>query len=151
FDETLSLRDEVAARYPITLKNTQPRDAVVDQWRTDTDACCNSRKVVPLALALAGRAAWITGVRRADSPVRADTPIVQRDKQGRIKVNPLATWSDDDMALYAQLHEVPRHRLLDQGYPSIGCWPCTRQVAPGEDARSGRWSGSAKTECGLHV
>jgi len=151
FPETLTLRHEVEGRYPIRLHVTTPVDPVVDQWRTDTDACCNSRKVVPLARALDGRAAWITGVRRADSPLRADTPIVQRDRAGRIKVNPIATWTDDDLALYAQLHDVPRHALLDEGYPSIGCWPCTRRVEAGEHSRAGRWSGSAKTECGLHV
>ncbi|MEX0847341.1 MAG: phosphoadenosine phosphosulfate reductase family protein, partial [Ilumatobacteraceae bacterium] len=88
---------------------------------------------------------------RSDSAVRAETPFVQSDKRGLIKLNPLAAWTDADLATYAAIHEVPLNPLLDQGYPSIGCWPCTRQPVDGEDARAGRWSDHAKTECGLHV
>ena len=101
--------------------------------------------------ALAGHAGWVSGMRRVDSLVRVDVPIVQRDKRGLVKVNPLATWTDDDLATYVALHEVPQHPLLDEGYTSIGCAPCTRKVAPGEHPRAGRWSGQGKTECGLHV
>ena len=120
-------------------------------WQTDPTACCNARKVDPMEAALSGHAAWITGVRRADSPVRANTPIVEIDKRLMVKINPIATWSDADLETYLSMHDVPRHSLLDQGYPSIGCEPCTRRVLPGEDIRAGRWAGTGKTECGLHV
>lgn len=120
-------------------------------WQSDPTACCNARKVAPMEAALAGHAAWITGVRRADSPVRALTPIVEIDRRGMVKINPIATWTDADLETYLAMHDVPRHPLLDAGYPSIGCEPCTRRVAPGEDIRAGRWSGTGKTECGLHV
>jgi phosphoadenosine phosphosulfate reductase len=123
-----------------------------DLWQTDTEACCHVRKVIPLAKALAGRTAWITGVRRADGPTRANAPIVSWDAaRNLVKINPLATLSDDDMTLYQQLHDLEPNPLTERGYPSIGCWPCTRPVAPGEDKRAGRWSGQNKTECGLHV
>jgi phosphoadenosine phosphosulfate reductase len=120
-------------------------------WQTDPNACCNARKVEPMEAALAGNTAWITGVRRADSEVRAATPIVEIDRRGMVKINPIATWTDDDLETYLQLHEVPRHPLLDHGYPSIGCEPCTRKVELGEDIRAGRWAGKGKTECGLHL
>ena len=112
-------------------------------WQSDPTACCNARKVDPMEAALHGHAAWITGVRRADSPVRANTPIVE--------IDPIAMWSDADLETYLAMHDVPRHPLLDRGYPSIGCEPCTRRIAPGEDIRAGRWAGTGKTECGLHV
>jgi phosphoadenosine phosphosulfate reductase len=109
------------------------------------------RKVEPLQRAIAGKAAWITGVRRVDGPTRANAPVAGFDVgRNLVKVNPLATWDDDAMALYAQLHDLPANPLSERGYPSIGCWPCTRPVAPGEDKRGGRWAGNAKTECGLH-
>jgi phosphoadenosine phosphosulfate reductase len=108
--------------------------------------------VQPLARALDGKKVWITGVRRADGPTRANAPVAAFDiGRGLVKVNPLATFTDDDMALYERLHELPRNPLSERGYPSIGCWPCTRPVAPGEDKRAGRWAGSDKTECGLHL
>ena len=128
-------------------------DVVPDNlWQTDTEACCHIRKVEPLQRSMDGKAAWVTGVRRVDGPTRANAPVVTYDIGRNIaKINPLATWTDDDMALYAQLNDLPANPLSERGYPSIGCWPCTRPVAPGEDKRAGRWSGSNKTECGLHV
>jgi phosphoadenosine phosphosulfate reductase len=151
FAETLATLDVVRERYPVRLTVRRPDRPLDDLWRTDTDACCHARKVVPLDEALAGKAAWLSGLRRADSTERAETPIVTRDQRGLVKVNPIATWSDDDLALYIRLHDVPVNPLVARGYPSIGCWPCTQPVAPGADARAGRWAGTAKTECGLHL
>ena len=132
----------------------RPLDDVVpdNRWQHDVEGCCQVRKVEPLQRAIAGKAAWITGVRRVDGPTRANAPVAGFDVgRNLVKVNPLATWDDDAMALYAELHNLPANPLSERGYPSIGCWPCTRPVAPGEDKRGGRWSGNAKTECGLHV
>jgi phosphoadenosine phosphosulfate reductase len=151
FPETLDTLDVVRQRYPVKLTVRRPDVPRDDLWRTDTDACCAVRKVAPLEAALAGKEAWLSGLRRDDSPDRADTPIVQRDKRGLVKVNPIATWTDDDVALYIQLHDVPVNPLVARGYPSIGCWPCTQAVAEGADKRSGRWANSTKTECGLHL
>ncbi len=151
FAETLATLDVVRQRYPVRLNVRRPDRPLDDLWRTDTDACCQARKVVPLDEALAGKTAWLSGLRRADSTERAQTPIVARDRRGLVKVNPIATWSDDDVALYIRLHDVPVNPLVARGYPSIGCWPCTQPAAPGADARAGRWAGTAKTECGLHL
>jgi phosphoadenosine phosphosulfate reductase len=151
FPETLATLDTVRDRYPVRLNVRRPDRPLDDLWRVDTDACCNARKVVPLEEALAGKDAWLSGLRRADSPDRADTPIVSRDRRGLVKVNPIATWTDDDVALYIQLHDVPVNPLVARGYPSVGCWPCTQAVAAGDDKRAGRWAGTAKTECGLHL
>ncbi len=102
-------------------------DVERDVWQTDTDACCAARKVEPLQRALAGKRAWVTGLRRADSPSRATTPVVHDDLLRAVtKINPIATWTDDDVATYTAMHELPAHPLTDRGYPSIGCWPCTR-------------------------
>jgi phosphoadenosine phosphosulfate reductase len=120
-------------------------------YLSDPNACCNARKVLPLERALAGRKAWVTGMRRVDADTRVEIPVVQRDKRGLVKINPIASWTDEDIASYAADHDVPLNPLLQQGYPSIGCAPCTRQVAPGEHGRAGRWAGKGKTECGLHV
>jgi phosphoadenosine phosphosulfate reductase len=110
------------------------------------------RKVEPMQRALAGKAAWVSGLRRADSPSRATTPIVHDDLlRGVKKINPIATWSDDDVEHYKAMELLPEHPLTERGFASIGCWPCTRPVAAGEDPRAGRWSGSGKSECGLHV
>ncbi|MDQ3146247.1 MAG: phosphoadenylyl-sulfate reductase, partial [Actinomycetota bacterium] len=107
--------------------------------------------VEPLDRALAERTAWMSGLRRGESAARATTPVVERDtRRGLVKVNPLATWSDDDVGNYAAERDLPVHPLASQGFGSIGCWPCTRPLAPGEHARAGRWAGSSKTECGLH-
>ena len=122
-----------------------------DRWRQDPEGCCAVRKVEPLRRAVAGRRAWITGVRRIDGPTRADTPVVQWDQRwGLVKINPLAAWSDEHLARYAADHQLAAHPLAERGYASIGCWPCTRAVDPGQDRRAGRWAGSSKTECGLH-
>jgi phosphoadenosine phosphosulfate reductase len=121
-------------------------------WQTDTEACCALRKVEPLARALDGKAAWVTGVRRSDGPTRANAPVASFDiNRNLVKINPMATWTDDDVSLYSAINQLPVNPLSERGYPSIGCWPCTRPVAEGEDKRGGRWSGSNKTECGLHV
>ena len=107
--------------------------------------------VAPLRQALAGKTAWVTGLRRADSPSRADAPIVHFDPFRNItKINPVATWTDEEVAHYSAIELLPEHPLTAKGYASIGCWPCTRPVTDGEDMRAGRWSGSGKTECGLH-
>ncbi|MFM2070093.1 MAG: hypothetical protein RLZZ623_356 [Actinomycetota bacterium] len=151
FPETLSTVAAVGARYPVKLVITPAAPIGDEQYLSDPDGCCHLRKVVPLEDGLAGRLGWISGVRRSDSPVRADTPFVHLDKRGLVKLNPLAAWTDADLATYAAIHEVPLNPLLDEGYPSIGCWPCTRKPVDGEDARAGRWSAHAKTECGLHL
>jgi phosphoadenosine phosphosulfate reductase len=123
-----------------------------DRWTNDVEGCCARRKVEPLNRVLTGKSAWITGIRRVDGPTRADAPVVAHDPQrDLVKINPLAAWSDDDMAAYIARFDLPVNPLSQRGYPSIGCWPCTRPVAPGEDKRAGRWSGLGKTECGLHV
>ena len=153
FPETLATAAEVERRYPIRLRRQLPlaTDVVDKQYLTDPNACCHARKVLPLERALAGRRAWVTGMRRVDADTRVEIPVVQRDKRGLVKINPIASWTDEDVAAYAADHDVPLNPLLDQGYPSIGCAPCTRRVAPGEHGRAGRWAGQDKTECGLHA
>lgn len=152
FAETWWFAERLTERLGLDLTVVQPLVARADLWQTDVEACCAARKVEPLNRVLAGRAGWVTGVRRSDGPTRADAPIASWDTARRLlKLNPLAPWGDDEIRLYEQLHDLPAHPLRERGYPSIGCWPCTRPVAPGEDKRAGRWSGQAKTECGLHV
>ena len=148
FPETLDTLEVVRQRYPVKLTVRRPDVPRDDLWRTDTDACCAVRKVAPLEAALAGKEAWLSGLRRDDSPDRADTPIVQRDKRGLVKVNPIATWTDLDVDGYIHDHELPVHPLADRGYASIGCWPCTE---PSTDGRAGRWAGRDNKECGLHL
>jgi phosphoadenosine phosphosulfate reductase len=124
----------------------------VNAWQTDTDACCAARKVEPLQRALAGRSAWVSGLRRSDSDARRAAPFVHDDLlRGVVKINPLAGWTDAHVVTYVAAYGIPDHPLADRGYPSIGCWPCTRPVADGDDHRSGRWADSSKTECGLHL
>jgi phosphoadenosine phosphosulfate reductase len=151
FAETEWYADDVRDRLGLNVRVMRPAaDLERNVWQTDTDACCAARKVEPLTRALAGRNAWITGLRRSDSAQRRTTPIVHEDLlKGVVKINPLAAWTDDDVTRYAATHRLPEHPLVDRGYSSIGCWPCTRP-AVGDDARSGRWAGSEKTECGLH-
>ncbi len=121
-------------------------------WERDANACCDIRKVRPIETALAGRSAWITGVRRDQSAARAGTPALQWDaKFGLAKANPLVNWSEKDAWAYIFAHGLPYNPLHDQGFPTLGCTHCTRAVRPGEDQRAGRWSGTDKTECGLHV
>ena len=152
FPETLAYVEAVRERYDLNLRAVSPLVEPDDRWRTDVDGCCALRKVEPLDRALADKAAWMSGLRRADSPARATTPVVAADwRRGIVKVNPLATWSDADVDAYVRDHGLPVHPLASAGYPSIGCQPCTRPVAAGEDARAGRWAGTAKTECGLHL
>lgn len=151
FDETLRTLDAVADRYPIRLTVTPAPPIGDEQYLTDPDGCCNRRKVVPFEQVRSTKAAWISGVRRSDAITRANTPFVQRDQQGLIKLNPIAAWTDADVATYAAIHEVPLNPLMSQGYPSIGCWPCTRRPLTNDDSRSGRWADQAKTECGLHL
>jgi phosphoadenosine phosphosulfate reductase len=152
FPETLSFVDEVRRRYDLRLTVMEPRVQPDNLWQRDVTACCNARKVEPLNRALNGRAAWMTGLRRVDAPTRVNAPIVSYDlARDMVKINPLATWSDLDMSGYIADHGLPVHPLSERGYPSIGCWPCTRPVADGEDPRAGRWSGQDKTECGLHA
>ncbi len=152
FDETLGYLAKVRDRYELNLRVVGPELPPDRRWQTDPDGCCQARKVDPLRRALADKAAWLSGLRRADNPLRAGVSVVGYDDVcGAVKINPLATWSDDDIAAYVAERELPVHPLRAQGYTSIGCWPCTRPTLPGEDPREGRWSGSAKTECGLHL
>ncbi|RBY85311.1 phosphoadenylyl-sulfate reductase [Blastococcus sp. TF02A-26] len=160
FAETVGTRDWVSGVMPITLVNVTPPQTVAEQdaqygpelHQRDPDLCCSLRKVQPLAQALAGYVAWGSGVRRDESPTRAGTRVVDWDaKRGMVKVNPLAAWTDADVDAYIAEHQVPVNPLQEIGYASIGCAPCTRPVAPGEDPRAGRWAGRGKTECGLHT
>jgi phosphoadenosine phosphosulfate reductase len=159
FAETIGTRDAIAHTYPgITIVNAEAEQSVADQEaefgllnQTDPTRCCFLRKVVPLRRTLAGYAAWVTGVRRVDAPTRAETPIVQwDDRNGLVKINPIAPWTDDEFRAYIDEHGILENPLVHAGYPSIGCAPCTAKVAPGDDPRSGRWAGQSKTECGLH-
>jgi phosphoadenosine phosphosulfate reductase len=152
FAETLWYVEHLRKRYDLDLTVVSPNLPADDLWLTDTDACCAARKVAPLAKALSGREAWMSGLRRADGPHRAITPIVTYDVgRGLVKVNPIALWTDLDVEGYVRDHDLPVHPLADRGYASIGCWPCTRPVGVGDDSRAGRWAGTDKTECGLHA
>ncbi|MGI9080388.1 MAG: phosphoadenylyl-sulfate reductase [Acidimicrobiales bacterium] len=152
FAETLWFVEEVRARYDLNLRVVKPLVRPDNRWQLDIGGCCGVRKVEPLERGLVGKAAWLTGVRRDHSATRANAPILSWDESRRmVKVNPLATWTSADLAAYTVDRELPVHPLADRGYQSIGCWPCTRPVAAGDDPRSGRWAGSAKTECGLHL
>lgn len=152
FAETLWFVEQVRRRYDLNLRIMHPLVEPDNRWQTDVEGCCGARKVEPLARALEGRQAWITGLRRVDAPTRANAPVVSWDLgRSLVKINPLATWTDADMAGYIADHDLVVHPLTERGYPSVGCWPCTRPVAPGEDPRAGRWSGKDKTECGLHA
>ena len=159
FPETIGTRDAVAATYPVTLVTVAPEQTVAEQDRRygpqlyarDPDKCCALRKIAPLDAALRSYDAWVTGVRRDESPTRADTPVIDWDeRRGKVKISPLAGWTADDVAEYAARHGVLLNPLLSDGYLSIGCRPCTTRVEQGADPRSGRWTGRDKTECGLH-
>jgi len=158
FVETIGTRDAVAQAHRVNLISLIPELTVPEQdarhgkdlFARDPDACCGLRKVAPLNAALAGYDAWATGLRRADSPARALTPVVAWDpRRSKIKIAPIANWSDEDVAAYIDQHNLITNPLLDDGYPSIGCLPCTRK-ADGDDPRAGRWAGLGKTECGIH-
>ena len=160
FAETIGTRDWISSALPITLVNVIPPQTVGEQDLSfgpklhdrDPDLCCELRKVKPLAQALAGYVAWGSGVRRDESPTRAGTRLVDWDaKRGMVKVNPMAAWTQDVVDAYITEHQIPVNPLFELGYGSIGCAPCTRPVAPGEDPRAGRWAGSNKTECGIHT
>ena len=160
FAETIGTRDAVASSYDVNVRTVLPlltvaqQDAAhgTDLWNRDPTACCAMRKVEPLARALEPYVAWASGVRRDEAATRRDTPVVEWDaKRAKVKVNPIATWTQADVDAYVDKHGVLVNPLAYDGYPSIGCAPCTHRVAPGEDPRSGRWSGQAKTECGIHV
>lgn len=160
FAETIGTRDAVEQTVDVTIVDVRPELTVAGQdaefgkdlFARDAEACCRMRKVEPLRRALGGYEVWAAGVRRDDSPTRAQTPLVTFDeKNGLVKINPIAGWTLDDAVAYAAEHQVISNPLLDDGYPSIGCAPCTRRVAPGDDPRAGRWAGQDKTECGLHV
>ena len=146
FPETLETVELVRRRYGLNMRivTVGPEPAPLG-----ADGCCSATKVLQLDRALVGRQAWLSGLRRADAASRADAPIVGLDRRGLVKVNPLATWTDDDVAGYVAEHDVPVNPLVFRGYPSVGCQPCTRPAEAG-DPRSGRWAGSARTECGLH-
>ncbi len=159
FSETYETRDRLEQYYKIKFVQVKPKLTAEQQavehgdelWKSDPNACCNIRKVEPLAGILSKYDAWITGIRRDQAPTRANAKKVEYDtKFGLIKFNPLAAWSSEDVWNYIREHDVIYNPLHDQNYPSIGCHYCTRQVMDGEDPRAGRWSGTEKTECGLH-
>ena len=159
FVETIGTRDAVEATMPVNLISITPVQTVAEQdatygkdlYKTDPDLCCKLRKVEPLAERLANYDAWATGLRRAETKNRVIAPVIGWDaKKGKVKISPLARWSDEQVEKYMADNGVLVNPLVYDGYPSIGCWPCTRRVAPGEDPRSGRWAGTNKTECGIH-
>lgn len=151
FSDTVLTVRRAQTRYGINLRVERPAPDAPDLFSVGTEGCCAARKVAVLDRALADKDAWLTGLRRADSAARAASPIVSRDRRGLVRIAPLAMWTDDDVARYVAANDVIVHPLLGQGYPSIGCWPCTEPVLDGEDLRAGRWRGSEKTECGLHL
>jgi phosphoadenosine phosphosulfate reductase len=159
FGQTLDYRKTLAAKLGLTgIRDLRPtfadlatQDPKSDLWRTSVDACCNIRKVIPLDNALKDYAAWITGRKRFQGGDRLRLRVVEEGDNGQIKFNPLANWSREQIEAYTVENEIPAHPLVAQGFPSIGCWPCTKPVEKGADPRSGRWAGQEKTECGIHV
>ena len=160
FAETIGTRDAVESVYDIHVLNITPDQTVAEQDRLraknlfarDPGECCRLRKVVPLRRALSGYSAWVTGLRRSEAATRANAPVIGFDEGFKlVKINPLATWTDEDMQNYIDEHEVLVNPLVYDGYPSIGCAPCTDKPLAGADPRSGRWQGLSKTECGLHA
>lgn len=160
FPETYELRDRLAERLRLRFTRVATGLALESQaerygaelWKREPDRCCRLRKVEPLRDFLAGQLAWITGIRRDQTAHRARAGVVEWDRaHGLVKLNPLAGWSQEEVWTYLHLFDLPTNPLHERGYPSIGCHPCTRAVAPGADPRSGRWAGLAKTECGIHL
>jgi phosphoadenosine phosphosulfate reductase len=154
FAETQWFAEELRKQFDLNLRVVSPLAHVQpdNMWQTNADSCCQARKVEPLRRVLADKRAWVTGLRREDGPSRSHVRVAAFDIGNNVvKINPLAAWTDSEIALYSQLNDLPENPLTARGYPSIGCWPCTRPVAPGEDRRDGRWAGSNKTECGLHL
>ncbi len=159
FPETYALIHRAQAFFGRKFRRVSPQLSVVEQahhfgpdlHQRDPDLCCHLRKVVPLDRALAGRTGWMAALRRDQAPTRANTPVLRWDtRHNLVKIAPLVRWTETDVWRYIHAHGLPYNELHDRGYPSIGCWPCTRAVQPGEDLRAGRWPGRAKTECGLH-
>ncbi|SED42647.1 phosphoadenylylsulfate reductase (thioredoxin) [Rhodococcus koreensis] len=160
FAETIGTRDAVEQVYGVNIINARAEASVAEQdaaegkdlFAREPNRCCALRKVAPLKKTLAGYKAWVTGIRRVEAPTRANAPLISFDDAfGLVKINPIAAWSDEDMQSYIGEHSILVNPLVDEGYPSIGCAPCTSKPAPGSDPRSGRWAGQAKTECGLHA
>jgi len=160
FVETIGTRDAVEAVYDINIVNVTPENSVAEQdellgkdlFAREPNECCRMRKVEPLGKALRGYTAWVTGIRRVEAPTRANAPFISWDNAfGLVKINPLAAWSDEDMQDYIDNNGVLVNPLVFEGFPSIGCAPCTAKPAEGADPRSGRWAGLSKTECGLHA
>jgi phosphoadenosine phosphosulfate reductase len=160
FVETIGTRDAVEAVYDINVVNVTPENTVAKQdalfgkdlFAREPNECCRMRKVEPLSKALRGYTAWVTGIRRVEAPTRANAPLISWDRAfGLVKINPLAAWTDEDMQSYIDANDVLVNPLVFEGYPSIGCAPCTAKPAEGTDPRSGRWAGQSKTECGLHA
>lgn len=160
FPETYILMDEIETAFHKKLTRVRPGLSLEQQaalygdalWSTNPDQCCDLRKTQPLGEALKPFDAWITGLRRDQASTRRQTPIISWDnKNNKVKFAPFATWTEEMVWTWIQAYELPYNRLHDQNYPSIGCLPCTRAVQPGEDIRSGRWSGTSKVECGIHI
>ncbi|HTJ32433.1 MAG TPA: phosphoadenylyl-sulfate reductase [Dactylosporangium sp.] len=160
FAETLRVREIVQRTLPVTVRSIRPRQTVAEQdaehgprlYARDPDECCFLRKIEPLERALEDYDAWAAGLRRDESPSRANTPIVSFEQaRGKFKVSPLAQWTQADVDAYISRYNVPVNALMRQGYASVGCWPCTRRTPPGGDPRGGRWPMFDKTECGLHT
>ncbi len=160
FVETIGTRDAVEAVYDVNIVNVTAENTVAKQdelfgkdlFAREPNECCRMRKVEPLGKALSGYSAWVTGIRRVEAPTRANAPLISWDKAfNLVKINPIAPWSDDEMQAYIDANDVLVNPLVFEGYPSIGCAPCTAKPVEGADPRSGRWAGSTKTECGLHA
>ena len=160
FVETVGTRDAVETVYDINVVNVTPENSVAKQdelfgkdlFAREPNECCRMRKVEPLSKALRGYSAWVTGLRRVEAPTRANAPLISWDKAfGLVKINPIAAWTDEDMQNYIDANDVLVNPLVFEGYPSIGCAPCTAKPIEGADPRSGRWAGTSKTECGLHA
>jgi phosphoadenosine phosphosulfate reductase len=160
FVETIGTRDAVEAVYDINVVNVTPENSVAKQdelfgkdlFAREPNECCRMRKVEPLGKALQGYSAWVTGIRRVEAPTRANAPLISWDKAfNLVKINPIATWTDEEMQAYIDGNDVLVNPLVFEGYPSIGCAPCTAKPVEGADPRSGRWAGLSKTECGLHA
>jgi phosphoadenosine phosphosulfate reductase len=160
FVETIGTRDAVEAVYDINVVNVTPENTVAKQdelfgkdlFAREPNECCRMRKVEPLSKSLRAYSAWVTGIRRVEAPTRANAPLISWDKAfGLVKINPLAAWTDEDMQSYIDANDVLVNPLVYEGYPSIGCAPCTAKPVEGADPRSGRWAGLSKTECGLHA
>jgi phosphoadenosine phosphosulfate reductase len=160
FVETIGTRDAVEAVYDVNIVNVTAENSVAEQdqlfgkdlFAREPNECCRMRKVEPLGKALKGYSAWVTGIRRVEAPTRANAPLISWDNAfNLVKINPIATWTDEDMQAYIEANDILVNPLVFEGYPSIGCAPCTSKPVEGADPRSGRWAGSTKTECGLHA